>query len=185
MDRDLRTAERTMARASTMNDFTLGGITPIAQGTPHGRGDWTEAGAHTEPRLFQGSAMGAPDIDHFHTIVPFNAEVTKQFLAGLGDDGGHGPVPMASGSGAMDLGTEKLTQLQLDTAEYVENLDSMLRHLYQQPNAKLSRRLRETSEVPLTFMYFRVQQQMLKMTGDLSIEKERQMLNKLALMLEA
>ena len=85
---------------------------------------------------------------------------------------------------SVDLNHDRLVQLQLDTADYVGSLDHILRNLHEHKNSRLVRRLKEASGVPLSFLYFRTQQEMLKLTGDLTTQRERETLNTLTSLLE-
>lgn len=85
----------------------------------------------------------------------------------------------------VDIDTEELMALQLEVSDYVATLDRTLRDLTAYPNAKLAKRLRETSDIPCTFLYFRTQQAMLKLSGDHTIQEERRMLARLSELLDA
>lgn len=132
-------------------------------------------------------------------IFPFNLELGRQLIS-AGDgammSGGHqsGPpmaryndsMPSAAGPGGptVDLNEDQLTKLQLDVSDYVDSIDRTLRDMTALPNAKLSRRMRETADIPLTFLYFRTQQTMMKLTGTLNIQEERRLLQKLSSLLD-
>lgn len=82
--------------------------------------------------------------------------------------------------GQFDIDSEALVRLQLDVNDYIESLDARLRGLVTHPNTALAKRMRDTSNVPLSFSYFRLQQKMMRLSGDLTMDKERAMLTKLA-----
>ena len=122
---------------------------------------------------------GVPQLgaDGSTAIFPMGLSATESLLRGVDErmyDKSEGP------RGSMELGSEKLYSLQLEVNDYIESLDSRLRSVTANPNAALAKRLRDTSNVPLSFAYFRLQQKMLRLSGDLTSERERMMLNRLA-----
>ncbi len=155
-----------------------------------------------------GDGSAAPSGINENPIFPFNIDVARQLLSqgdGVLTTAGNTPgsLPMARYGGAsssktvpdgsfggggggspLDLNEDQLTKLHLDVSDYVDSLHRTLRDMYAQPNAKLSRRLRETSDIPAIFLYFRTQQAMLRLTGDLSVAEERNMLHRLSELLD-
>jgi hypothetical protein len=79
---------------------------------------------------------------------------------------------------------DKLLKLQLQVDDYLAMLDATLRNLTAESSAKLARQMRDAKDEPLTFQYFRVQQRLMKLTGEHTLEKERQMLSTLAELVE-
>lgn len=174
---------------------------------PAGRGAAATSGLAPSPAATRGRSAAAvasapagpaPQFASY----PFNLGITDSRMAlsgadaewpGDASDGAHLFATPGSASAAsafapatsMDLSKERLLQLQLDCGDYVDNLDHVLRTLFTRPNARLVRRLREFQGVPLTFLHFRNQQALMKLTGDLSTAREREMLNRLASLLDA
>ena len=111
-------------------------------------------------------------------IIPFNlAEAAKLLSSGLDSQQRQ---PLSS----LSFSKEQLMQLHLEASEYVENLDTTLRSLFANDNAKLRKRIVDTSNIPSTFLYMRLQQQMLALTGDNSLAKQRETLANLAQLME-
>ena len=181
--RDMGLAERTLRRG-------VGSHIDSAYGDPRSasayRGGADISDAH--PGLFaaeqfsgmHGGMGGVPGGAPFNPIYPMNVDVTAKLLQAVDDpaSGVHGSAP------TVNLSPDALLKLQLDVSDYIGMLDNTLRSMFTQPNARLAARIRETSDVPLTFLYFRTQQKMLKLTGDLSVQRERDLLAKLANILD-
>lgn len=119
------------------------------------------------------------------TIIPFNLGVVPTLSVADPNDPFEAQNNTATHTGlSVDLNHERLVQLQLDASDYVSGLDHTLTNLHEHGNSRLVRRLKEASGVPLTFLYFRTQQELLKLSGDLTIQRERDTLNKLTSLME-
>jgi hypothetical protein len=131
------------------------------------------------------SAMfGGPDVvlsTAAKAVIPFNLGIMSTLTPDPTDpfDG-----QRAHSGLSVDLNHDRLVQLQLDVSDYVSGLDETLRNLHQRRNSRLVRRLKAESGAPLSFLYFRVQQEMLRLSGDLTIARERETLSKLTKLLD-
>lgn len=170
-ERDMSLAERTLQRAGRSPNASMRGVSPARSAAG---GIQAAAVHHADPGLLHG----AHDSEPTSVTFPFNLSATEKLLRQTGND-----ANAPSGRPAVDLGVEALLHLQVEVSDYLDNLDATLRNLFADPNAAVAKRLRETSDVPLTFAYFRVQQRMMRITGDLTVERERHLLGKLASML--
>ena len=101
-------------------------------------------------------------------IIPFNFEIGKQLLS----------------KGEATLDRAQVLEVQAGLHDYVANLDHVLRTLFVADNAKVARRKKQTSNVPVSFLYFRVQQQLLALANEQTLQKEKDMLSNLASLLD-
>lgn len=157
---------------------------PLAGGVSSSRPNRSIAG---RPAVELSNAYGdatsslAPVAPAGHTdnIIPFHLDLGERLLSSAASTSAN-----QGNISAIHLTKDQLLQLQLETTDYIENLDLTLRTLFSHDNSKLRQTLVNSSEMPLTFMYLRLQQQMLKLSGDNSSKRERATLNKLAQLLE-
>lgn len=127
------------------------------------------------------------------TILPFHLDLSEQLLAAAASgtaatssvvsSPGPNTAPMAVQN--LHLTKDQLFQLQVESSEYVTNLGLTLRTLFTNDNAKLRKTIANTNSIPMTFLLFRLQQQMLKLSGDYDPQRERKLLHDLATLLGA
>jgi hypothetical protein len=177
LSRDMSLASRTLQRAGAPSPAAA-----AAGGAPSGTGQNYMTAA--DPGLLQGM-HSATDARGLHDVAcpiyPMNLTATERLMSQVEQNYEQASYGMGAHTApSVDLGSESLYRLQLDVNDYIENLDARMRHVVQAPNAALAKRMRETSNVPLSFLYFRLQQRMMKLSGDLTADRERVMLNRLA-----
>eukprot|EP01060_Flectonema_neradi_P011061 TRINITY_DN18127_c0_g1_i1.p1 TRINITY_DN18127_c0_g1~~TRINITY_DN18127_c0_g1_i1.p1 ORF type:complete len:155 (+),score=34.58 TRINITY_DN18127_c0_g1_i1:104-568(+) len=100
-------------------------------------------------------------------IIPFNLSVTEGLSLAHDED---------SEEGLFDLTPPVLETLKDECSSYIDNLEHTLINTFSNTNRKLSRRLRETSSIPLSFLYMRSIQAALKQTGHLDLQREKRIL---------
>jgi hypothetical protein len=199
VQRDMALAGRTLQRsgvAANNSTAAAGGPMSTSFNRPGGSASASAPPMMSSSSVAFGTAaaglLHADDVDvqQASTAVhpyPMNLSLSDRLLKAVEeqqqDRAGYGMTGRPAPS--LELGSESLYRMQLDVNDYIDSLDARLRGLVQNPNAALAKRLRDTSSVPLSFMYFRLQQKMLRLSGDLSVERERAMLNKLASALSA
>lgn len=125
------------------------------------------------------ATAAAPQASHGDMIFPMNLDLSERLIAGAAASGASASVS------SVTLGKEQLHQLQVETTEYVDNLDLTLRTMFANDNSRLRQTIVNTSDMPLTFLFFRLHQQMLKLSGDYSGQREREALHRLATLLDA
>lgn len=119
---------------------------------------------------------------HTDTIIPFNIGIAEKLLAAAERQmQGADKVPPVS---AITFTMDQLVTLQQESTEYVEGLSGTLRGLFAEDNSKVRKRLATLADTPLTFQYFRLQQQVMQLSGDYSLQKDKEMLTRLAALLE-
>lgn len=116
---------------------------------------------------------------HADMIFPMNLDLSERLLAGAATNGA------AASISSVNLGKEQLHQLQVEATEYIDNLDLTLRTMFANDNSRLRQTIVNTSDMPLTFLFFRLHQQMLKLSGDYNGQREREALHRLATLLDA
>jgi hypothetical protein len=124
------------------------------------------------------SAAPMPQSSHADMIFPMNLDLSERLLAGAASNG-------AASISSVNLGKEQLHQLQVEATEYIDNLDLTLRTMFANDNSRLRQTIVNTSDMPLTFLFFRLHQQMLKLSGDYNGQREREALHRLATLLDA
>ena len=122
-------------------------------------------------------------------IIPFSLTPAEALLQQPSTQGGGknervGPTSATTGA-ALSLGKEQVAKLQLDCLDYVDHLDSTLRDLFAHDNLRLHRTLIDMADVPNTFQFLRLQQKMMRLSGDHSIQRDRGNLARLAELLDA
>eukprot|EP01062_Namystynia_karyoxenos_P015542 TRINITY_DN15630_c0_g2_i2.p2 TRINITY_DN15630_c0_g2~~TRINITY_DN15630_c0_g2_i2.p2 ORF type:complete len:172 (+),score=85.85 TRINITY_DN15630_c0_g2_i2:78-593(+) len=75
-----------------------------------------------------------------------------------------------------DLTPEAVAQIKEEAGDYINNLQSTLAAVHQHRDRKLRRRLRTTSQIPLTFLYLRTLQASLKLTDQLDVQRQKRIL---------
>jgi hypothetical protein len=132
------------------------------------------AGDNHQPNMEQEILNGLSQI---YPIYPLNLDAARQIFEGR-----------TPGQGAQHEGDsfsrERLARLQVQIDDYVALLDSNLRNLTAHQSHKLSKQMRDSKEEPVAFQFFRVQQKLMKLSGDHTVEREREMLSKLAALVE-
>ena len=112
-----------------------------------------------------------------HPIFPMNLDAARALFEGR-----------TTAQGAQNEGDtfsrERLARLQVQLDDYISMLDSTLRNLNGHQSARLAKQMREAREEPVAFQFFRVQQRLMKLSGDHTVDRERQMLAKLASLVE-
>lgn len=126
------------------------------------------------------AAAAAASSSRTDVILPFRLDACDQLLTSAASSASSG-----RNISGINLSREQLIQLQIQAGEYVDNLDLTLKTLFANDNSRLRQTIVNTSETPLTFMFMRLQQQMLKLSGDYSAQRERATLAKLAQLLDA
>eukprot|EP00759_Apiculatamorpha_spiralis_P010637 PhF_6_TR17385/c0_g1_i1/m.26616 len=84
-----------------------------------------------------------------------------------------------------DLAPEQMANLAQEVGEYVDNLEMSVRDVFADSNRKLYRRLQDTSSIPLSFLYMRLMQHSLKLTGECDPNREKVILHNLSTLLDA
>jgi hypothetical protein len=79
---------------------------------------------------------------------------------------------------------ERLARLQVQIDDYIAMLDGTVRNVTQHQSAKLAKQMRDSKEEPVAFQFFRVQQRLMKLAGEHTVDREREMLSKLAALVE-
>lgn len=139
-----------------------------------------------------GESSGGTVPQYQDTIIPFHLDLSEQLLSTAASTlqppqspaaASHRPPPISVQS--IHLTKDQLFQLQVESSEYVDNLGLTLRSLFDQDNAKLRKTISNTNSIPMTFLLFRLQQQMLKLSGDYDSQRERKLLHHLASLLNA
>jgi hypothetical protein len=172
---------------------TPGGATPV--GTPGGgyaAGEYSAVhdiayGEQTASLAAQQDAAAA----NFQPIYPMNLDITQALLKNMGGLAGDAEaldatvasasqMPLPSDGPSVDVGPDNMLKLQMDVADYVDNLDNVLRNMFAEPNAKLHYQLKQAEGTPPTFSYFATQKKMMRLTGDLNAASERALLTSLA-----
>lgn len=128
-----------------------------------------------EGGLGLNSPMSLPSLRD--AIIPLSLSAGEALLQGGSNERG--------ANSALSLGKEQVAKLQLDALDYVDHLDSTLRDLFAHDNLRLHRTLMEMADVPNTFQFLRLQQKMMRLSGDHSIQRDRANLARLAELLEA
>ena len=112
-----------------------------------------------------------------YPIFPINLDAARAIFEGR-----------TTAQGAQNEGDtfsrERLSRLQVQIDDYISMLDSTLRNVTANQSAKLARQMRESKEEPVAFQYFRVQQRLMKLSQDWTVERERSMLSSLAALVE-
>jgi hypothetical protein len=116
---------------------------------------------------------------HADMIFPMNLDLSERLLAGAAASGASGSISN------INLGRDQLHQLQVEATEYVDSLDLTLKTMFSHDNSRLRQTIANTSDIPLTFMFLRLQQQMMKLSGDFNGQREREALHRLATLLDA
>ena len=178
--RDLSLAARTLSRTANAAPHASLSSIPAPGGQPN---VLAMEGLLQGQREVDGTAQRASACP----VFPMNLSVTDRLLQHVEaqQSSGHASDRDPTRGPSIDLSSDALYRLQLDVNDYIEGLDSRLRGLVKNPNAALAKRMRQTSNVPLSFAYFRLQQKMLRLSGDLDAQREREMLNRLASALSA
>lgn len=132
------------------------------------------AGLADQPNM-EAEIMAA--IGPIYPIFPLNLDAARSIFEGR-----------TTAQGAQNEGDsfsrERLSRLQVQLDDYISMLDSTLRNLTQHQSAKLAKAMRDVKDEPVTFQFFRVQQRLMKLSGDHTVERERVMLAKLASLVE-
>lgn len=155
----------------------------MATRTPYSRGSAasnSESLARSAAGLNDGPNMEAEvmaAIGPVYPIFPLNLDAARSIFEGR-----------TTAQGAQNEGEtfsrERLSRLQVQLDDYISMLDSTLRNLTAHQSAKLAKQMRDSKDEPVTFQFFRVQQRLMKLSGDHTVEREREMLNKLASLVE-
>ena len=69
-----------------------------------------------------------------------------------------------------------LHDLKEECGSYIDNLEQTLSDTFRRENRKLTSRLADTAEIPLSFLYLRTLQAALKETGHLDVQREKSIL---------
>ena len=119
---------------------------------------------------------------HCDTIIPFNISIAEKLLgAAERQMQSADRVPPVS---SVTFSVDQLVALQHEATEYVDGLSSTLKTLFGDDNNRVRKRLGDLADTPLTFQYFRLQQQMMQLSGDYSLQRDKEMLHRLASLLE-
>ncbi|KAJ9464509.1 hypothetical protein DIPPA_24764 [Diplonema papillatum] len=117
-----------------------------------------------------GRAMGDLASSDFNIdeppIIPFNLTATQG--VSLQQDDGEEEL--------FDISQDMLNGLKEECGGYIDNLEHSLASCFRRENSKTRRRLKETSNIPLSFLYMRTIQAALKQTGQLNIQREKRIL---------
>ena len=133
--------------------------------------------ANTYSEIAGGSTML-----HCDTIIPFNISIAEKLLgAAERQMQSADRVPPVS---SVTFSVDQLVALQHEATEYVDGLSSTLKTLFGDDNNRVRKRLGDLADTPLTFQYFRLQQQMMQLSGDYSLQRDKEMLHRLASLLE-
>jgi hypothetical protein len=126
--------------------------------------------------------MAGSTVSHADAIIPFNLAIGEKLLGAAENQlQGHDRAQPIS---SLSFSAEQLVSIQHEATEYVDGLGSILKNLFAQDNDKVRKRLGDLADTPLTFQYFRLQQQMMQLSGDYSLQRDKEVLHKLASLLE-
>jgi len=134
----------------------------------------TAAGFTDQPNMERDLLTGLGQV---YPIFPLNLDAARAIFEGR-----------TTAQGAQNEGDtfnrERLARLQVQIDDYITMLDSTLHNLTNHQSAKLAKQMRDSKEEPVAFQFFRVQQRLMKLAGDHTVEREREMLSKLASLVE-
>jgi hypothetical protein len=116
-------------------------------------------------------------VSQIYPIYPINLDAARAIFEGR-------TVAQGAQNEGDTFSRERLARLQVQIDDYISMLDSTLRNLTNHTSAKLAKQMRDSKEEPVAFQFFRVQQRLMKLAGDHTVDREREMLSKLASLVE-